>query len=97
MSTNDTDVILEVEDENIYGQLWKIGVPNNEGYFALESAGKRDKVLTVISSSSSEIKGNLTIRSRTTMIYLDGRVLRPIIKPRPSFGYFSTVICLSKI
>jgi hypothetical protein len=29
---------------------------------------------------------------RTTTIYLDGRVLRPIIKPRPSFGYFSTVI-----
>ena len=32
-----------------------------------------------------------------TKIYLDGRVLRLIIKPRPSFGYFSTVICISKI
>ena len=29
---------------------------------------------------------------RTTRIYLDGRVLRLIIKPRPSFGHFSTVI-----
>ena len=29
---------------------------------------------------------------RTTRIYLNGRVLRPIINPRPSFGYFSTVI-----
>ena len=29
---------------------------------------------------------------RTTRIYLDRRVLRPIIKPSPSFGFFSTVI-----
>ena len=32
--------------------------------------------------------------SRTTRIYLDGRVLRRIIKSRSSFGYFSTVISL---
>ena len=37
------------------------------------------------------------VQSRTTRIYLDGRVLRPIIKTRPSFGYFSTVIHISKI
>ena len=33
----------------------------------------------------------------TTRIYLDGRVFGPIIKPRPTFGYFSFVIYLSKI
>ena len=43
------------------------------------------KVLTIKMST-------LRDTSRTTRIYLDGRVLRPIIKPRPSFGYFSTVI-----
>ena len=31
-----------------------------------------------------------SIQSRTIRIYLDGRIVRPIIKPRPSFGYFST-------
>ena len=33
-----------------------------------------------------------TIHLSKDYYYLDGRVLRPIIKPRPSFGYFSTVI-----
>ena len=33
------------------------------------------------------------LNARTTGIYLDGRVvLRLITKPKPSFGYFSTVI-----
>ena len=32
------------------------------------------------------------IISRTTRIYLDRRVLRPNIIPRPSFGYFTTMI-----
>ena len=35
---------------------------------------------------------NTGIRTRTTRINLYWRVLRQIIKPRPSFGYFSTVI-----
>ena len=30
------------------------------------------------------------VRARTTRIFLDERVIRPISKPRPSFGYFST-------
>jgi hypothetical protein len=44
-----------------------------------------------ILSSFEKKKINLP-KARTIRIYLDGRVLRPIIKPRPSFGYFSTVI-----
>ena len=56
---------VNLEDQKEYpllkDQLWKVGVPDNEGYFTLESGSKR-KFLTAISSSSLEIsEGNLTL------------------------------------
>ena len=40
-------------------------------------------------SSALQVETGTLGKSRTTRIYLDGRVLKTIIKPRPSFGYFS--------
>ena len=59
-TTNDCEVILEDLEENKDEQLWKKGEPNDEGYFTLENS-KAQKVMTAISSSSLEIKGNITL------------------------------------
>ena len=57
--TNDSKVILENFEEDKDEQLWKKGEPNAEGYFTLENS-KLPKLMTGISSSGLEIKGNLT-------------------------------------
>ena len=60
-TTDDSKVKLEdVEDDND-GQLWKKGKPNNKGYFTLENC-KAKKFLTPVSSTSLELKGNITLR-----------------------------------
>ena len=50
-------IILEDFEENKAEQLWKKGVPNDEGYFTLENS-KVPKVMTAISPTSLELKGN---------------------------------------
>ena len=55
-ATKDGKVILEVKDEDKDEQLWKKGVPNNEGYFTLEN--ENGKVITAMSNGGLEIKGN---------------------------------------
>ena len=52
--------LQNVEDDND-GQLWKKGKPNNKGYFTLENQ-KVKKFLTPVSSTSLELKGNITLR-----------------------------------
>ena len=59
--TNDGKVILEDFEEGKAHQLWKNGELDSEDYFTLENSGV-PKVLTAISKSSLEIKGNITIR-----------------------------------
>jgi hypothetical protein len=58
--TNDK-VVLEKKDEEYryYGQLWKKGEPNAEGYFTLEHYSVQ-KLMTATSSTSLEVKGNIT-------------------------------------
>ena len=60
-ATSDGKVIQEILVEGKPDQLWKIGVPDAEGYFTLQNFGE-PKVLTAISESSLEIKGNITMR-----------------------------------
>ena len=60
-STSDGTVIEEDKVEDKPEQLWKKGVPDAEGYFTLETSGV-PKVLTAISESDLEIKGNITLR-----------------------------------
>ena len=59
-TTNDGKLILEDFEEGKADQLWIKGELNDEGYFTLENS-KVPKVLTSISSSSFEIKGNITV------------------------------------
>ena len=59
-TTNDGRVILEIFEEDKAKQLWKKGKPNAEGYFTLEHSEK-PKVITAISSSGLEIRGNITL------------------------------------
>ena len=56
-TTVDDKVILELKDEDKNEQLWKKGVPNNEGYFTLQNAS--GKFMTAISPSSLGIKGKV--------------------------------------
>ena len=58
---SDGKVIYEDFEDGKPEQLWKKGKPDVEDYFTLENSGV-SKVLTAISESSLEIKGNLTIR-----------------------------------
>ena len=60
-TTNDGKVILEIFEEDKAEQLWKKGEPNAEGYFTLENY-KASKVITATSSTSLELKGNITLR-----------------------------------
>ncbi len=50
-------VILEELEEGKAEQLWKKGVPNDDGYFTLENS-KVPKVMTAVSPTSLELKGN---------------------------------------
>ena len=60
-ATSDGKVILEDFEEGKAHHLWKKGELDAEDYFTLENSGV-PKVLTAISESSLEIKGNITIR-----------------------------------
>ena len=61
-ATSDGKVIQEVFVEGKAEQLWKKGKPDAEDYFTLESHSKVPKVITAISESGLEIKGNITMR-----------------------------------
>ena len=41
--------------------FWKKGEPNAEGYFTLENFN-RTEIMTAVSSSILQIKGNLTLK-----------------------------------
>ena len=44
-------------------QVWKQGVPNTEGYFIVENfKAVQGKVITAISSSGLEIRGNISLK-----------------------------------
>ena len=59
--TNDSKVILENFEEGKDEQLWKKGEPNAEGYFTLENY-KLSKFLSASTSTSLELKGNVTFK-----------------------------------
>ena len=60
-ATSDGRVIQEFSVEGKANQLWKKGKPDAEDYFTLENSGEL-KVLTAISESGLEIKGNIIMR-----------------------------------
>ena len=60
-ATSDGRVIQEFSVEGKANQLWKKGKPDAEDYFTLENSGE-PKVLTAISESGLEIKGNIIMR-----------------------------------
>ena len=60
-STNDGKVRQEDYEEGKAQQLWKKGEPNAEGYFTLENFN-RTEIMTAVSSSILQIKGNVTLR-----------------------------------
>ena len=62
-ATSDNKVILEDFEEGEAHQLWKKGEHDHDAgdYFTLEKFGVL-KVLTAISESSLESKGNITMR-----------------------------------
>ena len=60
-ATNDSKVILEDFEEDKAEQLWKKGEPNAEGYFTLLNYENAKFMTYNISSSSLEIKGNITL------------------------------------
>ena len=68
-ATSDGEVILEDFEEGKDHQLWKKGELDAEDYFTLENSGV-PKVLTAISESSLEIKGNITMRLILLVNYL---------------------------
>ena len=61
-ATSDGKVIQEVFEEGKAEQLWKKGKPMAQDYFTLESHSEVPKVITAISESVLEIKGNITLR-----------------------------------
>ena len=60
-ATSDGKVIQEFSVEGKANQLWKKGKPDAEDYFTLVNSGE-PKVLTAISESGLEIKGNIIMR-----------------------------------
>ena len=58
---SDGNVIYEDFEDGKPEQLWKKGKPDVEGYLTLENSGV-SKVLTAISESGLEVKGNITLR-----------------------------------
>ena len=67
---SDGKVIQEFLVEGKADQLWKKGKPDAEGYFTLESHSEVPKVITAISESGLEIKGNITPRWILLVDYL---------------------------
>jgi hypothetical protein len=61
-TTKDGKVTLKVFKKDRAEQLWKKGKPDDEDYFTLESHSNLTKVITAISESDLEIKGNITLR-----------------------------------
>ena len=61
-ATKNGKVILKVFKNGRAEQLWKKGKPDDEDYFTLESNSNLTKVITAISESDLEIKGNITLR-----------------------------------
>ena len=57
-ATSDGEVIEEVFEEGKVEQQWKKGKPDGEGYFVLESHSEMPKVISSISKSCLELKGN---------------------------------------
>ena len=66
-ATSDGKVIQEVFEEGKAEQLWKKGKPMAQDYFTLESHSEVPKVITAISESVLEIKGNITLRRKVTV------------------------------
>ena len=66
-ATSDGKVIQEVFEEGKAEQLWKKGKPMAQDYFTLESHSEVQKVITAISESILEIKGNITLRRIITV------------------------------
>ena len=64
-ATRNGEVVLEDFEEDKTGQLWKKGEPDAEGYFTLENSNVV-KIMTAISKSGLEIKGNITLRWKRT-------------------------------
>ena len=60
-ATNDGQVIREDYEGGKAQQLWKKGKPYPKGYFTLENS-KVPKIMTAISSSILQIKGNITLQ-----------------------------------
>ena len=60
-ATSDSKVIFKDFDEGKAEQLWKKGELDADDYFTLKNSGV-PRVLTAISESSLEIKGNITMR-----------------------------------
>ena len=59
-ATSDGKVIQEVFVEGKTEQLWRKGMLDAEDYFTLESYSEVPKLMTAISESDMEIKGNIT-------------------------------------
>ena len=59
VSTNYSKVSQEDYEEGKAQQLWKKGEPNTEGYFTLGNFNE-SKLMTAISTSDLQIKGNIT-------------------------------------
>ena len=57
-SAKDGKVFLEIKDEHKDEQLWKKGLPDNEGYFTLENENGNGKIMTAVSQYGLEMKGN---------------------------------------
>ena len=57
-AANNNTVSLEDFEKDKAEQLWKKGKPDAKGYFTLENSGV-PKVITAISESGLEIKGNI--------------------------------------
>ena len=87
-ATSDGKVILEDFEEGKAHQLWKKGELDAEDYFTLENSGV-PKVLTAISESSLEIKGNITMRWIYLVDYLLIIYHVVVLHTDPSHHYFS--------
>ena len=88
-ATSNGKVIQEVSVEGKANQLWKKGKPDAEDYFTLENSGEL-KVLTAISESGLEIKGNITLR---WILINDYCLVHPIFLSF-SFWHFGHFNCL---
>ena len=69
-ATSDGKVILEDFEEGKVHQLWKKGELDTEDYFTLENYGV-SKVLTAISESGLEVKGNNSEMNITSLLFVD--------------------------